>query len=127
MSAKVLPATLLGLLLAAPAVSLAKAPAQSAISFRARTTVSHQELADNTAKGLATPVGIASGEGYACEIRCILADPSLAPGADSTETLQCEAGEVRGVTRGFEVLAMWAEDGAATFQPVGDVDLSRCD
>ncbi len=127
MPAKLLPATLLGLLLAAPAVSLAKAPAQNAISFRARSTVSHQELADNTAKGLATPVGIASGEGHACEIRCVLADQALAPSADGTETLRCEAGEVRGVTNGFEVVAMWADDGAASFQPVGNVDLTRCD
>gem|GEM_PF-2340039 len=116
-----LPLATFGLLVVAPA--LAYAAPDAAVSLRARATVSHDELATNTAKGLATPVAIASTAGEACELRCVLANPD-ARGTDS-ETLLCELGEVRSVQDGFEVTATWSEMGV-TFQPSESLELGSC-
>ncbi|MCR9164423.1 MAG: hypothetical protein ACE37F_06695 [Nannocystaceae bacterium] len=118
---KLLPVATLGLFIIAPA--LAYAAPQAAVSLRARATVSHDELAKNTAKGLATPVGIASAQGNACELRCVLANPD-ATGQD-TETLLCELGEVRAVKDGFELTAVWTESGV-TFQPSEPLEFDSC-
>ena len=121
MPRKLLSLATFGLLVVAPA--LAYAAPQAAVSLHARSTVSHDELAQNTAKGLATPVGIASASGEACELRCVLADGKAA--ADGSEHLLCELGEVRSVTRGFDVVATWSEAGA-TFEPSEPLDLGAC-
>jgi hypothetical protein len=118
---KLLPLATLGLLVVAPA--LAYAAPEAAVSLRARATVSHDELAQNTAKGLATPVGIASTAGDACELRCVLANPDAS--ATDTETLLCELGEVRSVNDGFELTATWSEAGA-TFQASEPLDFNSC-
>lgn len=118
---KLLPLATLGLLVVAPA--LAYAAPEAAVSLRARATVSHDELAQNTAKGLATPVGIASSAGEACELRCVLANPDAT--APDTETLLCEFGEVRSVSEGFELTATWSEAGV-TFQPSQPLDFDSC-
>jgi hypothetical protein len=119
---KLLPVATLGLLVVAPA--LAYAAPQAAVSLHARTTVSHDELAENTAKGLATPVGIASASGQACELRCILSDSEPRPG--DKDALLCQLGEVRSVVDGFEVEATWTPTGV-TFQPSESLDLTSCD
>ncbi len=121
MLSKLLPVGALGLLLSVPALSSA-AP-EAAVSFRARATVTHAELAENTARGLATPVGIASAAGQACEIRCVLEDPDGQD--DGHETLRCQLGEVRSVVDGFTLEATWTESGAS-LQTEHDVVLGAC-
>lgn len=121
MPSKLFPSTILGLLLAAP--TLVSAAPAAAVSVRARATLSHQELVENTARGLATPVGIATAAGEACELRCVLAHPDA--DAPDTETLLCELGEVRSIQSGFEVTATWSEAGV-TFQPSDSADFDSC-
>lgn len=121
MPSKLLPLATLGLLVVAPA--LAYAAPQAAVSLRARTTVTHTELAENTAKGLATPVALATAAADACELRCILANPDAAD--PSVDELVCELGEVRSIQDGFEVTATWSEAGV-TFQPHEGLDLQAC-
>jgi len=118
---KLLPLTTIGLLLAAP--TLVSAAPTAAVSVRARATLSHQELVENTARGLATPVGIATAAGQACELRCVLAHPDASK--PDTETLLCEFGEVRSIQSGFEMTATWSEAGV-TFQPSESVDFDSC-
>ncbi len=122
MTSKLFPVAALGFLLCAPALSSAAAP-QAAVSFRARATVSHAELAQNTAKGLATPVGIASAAGQACEIRCVLESPDGK--MHEHETLRCELGEVRSVQSGFVLEATWTESGAS-LESSDNVELGAC-
>ncbi len=121
MPRKLLPlATTLGLLIA-PA--LAYAAPQAAVELHARATVSHAELAENTAKGLATPVALATAAADACELRCILANPDAAN--PDMDRLVCEFGEVRSIQDGFEVTATWSEAGV-TFQPTESLDIESC-
>ncbi len=122
MPRKLLPFVALGLLTAAPAFAVA-APAapDAAVAFHARATVSRSELAENTAKGLATPIGIASASTDACEVRCILASTD----SPSSDHLLCDYGESRSVATGFEVIATWTEAGVQ-FEPTGQLNLQSC-
>ena len=121
MPSKLLPLATIGLLLAAP--TLVSAAPTAAVTVRARATLSHQELVENTARGLATPVGIATAAGAACELRCVLANPDA--DTPDVETLLCELGEVRTVQSGFEMTATWSEAGV-TFRPSDSADFDSC-
>lgn len=121
MPSKLLPLAALALLTAAPAFVAAAPAAESAVAFHARATVSHDELAENTAKGLATPIGIASASTDACEVRCVLATTD----SPTSDHLRCDYGESRSVTTGFEVVATWSEAGVQ-FEPTEQLDLQSC-
>lgn len=121
MLSKLLPLAALALLTAAPAFATAAPAAESAVAFHARATVSHAELAENTARGLATPIGIASASTDACEVRCVLATTDSA----NSDHLTCDYGESRSVAAGFEVIATWSEAGVQ-FEPTEQLDLQSC-
>jgi len=101
--------------------ALAYAAPQAAVSVRARTTVTHHELVENTAKRLATPVGIATASGEACELRCVVTESST-----QADTLSCELGDVRSIDTGFEVTATWTESGV-TLTPTEPLEVGGCD
>ena len=121
MLSKLLPFAALGFLTAAPVFVAASPAAETAVAFHARATVSHAELAENTAKGLATPIGIASASTGACEVRCVLATTD----SPSSDHLMCDYGESRSVVTGFEVVATWSEAGVQ-FEPTEQLSLQSC-
>ena len=102
---------------------LVSAAPSEAVSVRARASLSQQELVENTARGLATPVGIATAAGEACELRCVLARSDA--DMPDTDTLLCAFGEVRSIQSGFEVTATWSEAGV-TFEPSASANFDSC-